>query len=263
MQVALISLDQCWENKAANKIVCSEISHRVMNKYPEVDIIIYPEMTLTGFSMKNPLLPEPTNNSVSMNFFKQLSESTKCTHVFGHSVKENEVLFNRCSAVNHRGHKLAAYDKMHTFSFAGESNLYSRGNKVAQFEVNQVNIGLSICFDLRFPELYGCYRESCEMVINIANWPASRKEHWDTLLRARSIENQYYMIGVNRIGVDGNNIEYQYSSAVYNPLGELCAPIFKENGIDIYDLDLGMVDDIRNQFPFINDRRNKIYKKFN
>lgn len=262
MRIALVSLDQCWEDKVENRLQCSRLSQLINTDFSEVDLIVYPEMTLTGFSISNPDLAEPATESESLDFFKQLSLNTQCRHIFGHAVRDsNDNHFNRCSAIDSSGQILAAYDKIHTFSYAGESELYARGDTAQQFEIDQTNIGLTVCFDLRFAELYAHYRDSCHMVINVANWPASRKSHWLTLLRARAIENQYFMIGVNRIGTDGNNMEYQSSSVVYDPLGGECAPMHEEEGLAIYDLDMAQVDEVRAQFPFINDRRNELYKK--
>jgi len=262
MRIALVSLDQCWEDKVDNQLQCSRLSQRINADFLGVDLIVYPEMTLTGFSISNPDLAEPATESESLNFFKQLSLKTQCRHIFGHAVRDgNDNHFNRCSAIDSSGQILAAYDKIHTFSFAGESELYARGDKAQQFEIDQTNIGLTVCFDLRFSELYAHYRDSCHMVVNIANWPASRKSHWLTLLSARAIENQYFMIGVNRIGTDGNGMEYQPSSVIYDPLGELCTPLHEEDGLAIYDIDMNQVTNVRAKFPFADDRRNELYKK--
>ena len=260
MRVALVSLNQCWEDKVENKLQCVRVSKRVSTEFSDVDLIIYPEMTLTGFSILNLDLAEPVKDSLSTEFFRQLSVQTQCGHIYGHTVIDNDNYFNRCSAIDSHGQTLATYDKIHTFSFAGESELYSRGNKSAECEINQARIGLTVCFDLRFSELFAHYRADCNMVVNIANWPAARKEHWLTLLRARAIANQYFMTGVNRIGTDGNGIDYQSSSVIYDPLGEQCKPEYHEEGLSIYELNMSQVSSVRTQFPFINDRRTNIYQ---
>jgi len=263
MKIALVSLDQLWEDKEGNRAQCNSTSQRITREFPGIDLIIYPEMTLTGFSVANASIAEFSEGSETIEFFKKLAANTNCAHIFGMSGKnENEIHFNQSGCVNDEGKILSVYSKMHTFSFAGESDLYSRGELPADFEIKGAQLGLSICYDLRFAELYAYYRSNCNLVINIANWPASRKEHWLTLLRARAIENQYFVVGVNRTGVDGNDIEYEQSSVIFDPLGNSVTPIDCEETVSIFDLDLNDVAKVRDRFPFINDRRNNIYRNF-
>jgi len=104
--------------------------------------------------------------------------------------------------------------------------------------------------------------KQCYIIINIANWPAARKDHWFTLLKARSIENQSFFIGVNRIGIDGNNLSYEKSSIIYSPNGELLKPDFKSREFDIFEIELPIVDKIRSSFPVQNDRKGELYAKW-
>ena len=121
---------------------------------------------------------------------------------------------------------------------------------------------MSICYDLRFPELYQQLSKSNLILVNIANWPNTRITHWKTLLKARSIENQSFMIGVNRTGSDGNGLEYEESSLVFSPSGEEIYPLEISDEIKIFDLDLNIAMDSRKRFPFKNDRKKNIYKNF-
>lgn len=263
MRIALVSLDQKWEDKKGNQAKCNLISQEIVENNSNIDLIIYPEMTLTAFSIANSELAESESTSESVSFFKALSIKTQTDHMFGLAVKNKDAQYlNRCCFINSEGDIKAKYDKMHTFSFAGESELYSRGESPVVFKTNDAEIGLSICFDLRFPSLYAFYRERCNLMINIANWPDIRKSHWLTLLRSRAIENQFFMIGVNRTGVDGTGLLYTPTSVIYDPLGEQVKPVFSKDEYAIYDIELNNTTDVRSKYPFANDLRTELYKEF-
>ncbi|HBY86104.1 MAG TPA: hypothetical protein DEO86_09535 [Colwellia sp.] len=263
MKIALVSLDQKWEDKKGNQDQCRLISKRISEKFPDLDLIIYPEMTLTGFSVTNKTISEFENNSESINFFKELSATTQISHLFGLAIKTaDKQHYNRCCYINKNGKMLAQYDKMHTFSFAGENELYSRGNKPEIVQVDGAKIGLAICFDLRFSPLYTYYRKQCNLMVNIANWPDARRSHWLNLLQSRAIENQAFTVGVNRTGLDGNGLSYEQSSVIYDPLGEIVTPIYSEKESAIYDINLKYVDEIRSKLPFADDLRTELYSNF-
>ena len=263
MKIALVSLDQKWEDKKGNQDQCSLISKRISEQFPDIDLIIYPEMTLTGFSVTNEAISEFENNSESIRFFQELSAVTHISHLFGLAVKTtNNQHYNRCCYINENGQMLAQYDKMHTFSFAGENELYSRGNKPEVVEVNGAKIGLSICFDLRFSPLYSYYRKLCDLMVNIANWPDTRRSHWLNLLQSRAIENQAFVVGVNRTGFDGNGLSYEQSSVIYDPLGDMLTPVYSDKESVIYDINLQDVHKVRSIFPFADDLRTELYSSF-
>ncbi len=263
MKVALVSLDQLWEDKKGNQAQCRSISQRISEQFSDIDIIIYPEMTLTGFSVSNKTISELESNSASIDFFKELSAITHISHLFGLAVKTaDNIHYNRCCYIDSHGRLLAQYDKMHTFSFAGENELYSRGNKPEIVEISEIKMGLTICFDLRFSPLYSFYRKRCNLMINIANWPDVRRNHWFNLLQSRAIENQVFMVGANRTGFDGNGLSYGLGSVIYDPLGEMVTPVYSDNEYSIYDINLQDVDNVRSKFPFAEDLRNELYSNF-
>ncbi len=263
MKVGLVSLDQAWEDKTINMINCKSISEEMVRNCPGLDLIIYPEMTLTGFSVRNPNIAESEFESPTLDFFKTLAKHTNCAHIVGISVTNNYgKYFNRCFYIDQFGDVKTQYDKMHTFSHAQENLIYSKGEKPSYIKDKESIIGLSICFDLRFPELYSFYRQHCNIVICIANWPATRKAHWYSLLQARSIENQLFVIGVNRVGIDANNLEYESSSVIYGPDGNAIFESIAGNFYSIYDLNINEVNEYRKLMPFVKDRRPEIYKDF-
>ena len=143
------------------------------------------------------------------------------------------------------------------FSFAKEDKYFIPGKKISFGNLNKkISLGITICYDLRFPELYYLLSKNCEVVINIANWPLERIDHWRTLLKARAIENQMYIVGVNRTGNDFNKFTYPSSSMVFGPKGNKCKPVYKNKIIGIYDIDINEVAMSRKSFPSTYDRRN-------
>lgn len=262
MKIAIVSLDQSWEDKESNKEKCRTLSAKVKKLDNQVELIIYPELTLTGFSILNKDLIEQEDQAETIRFFRQLSEIHNTIHMFGVAVKSYDGLnYNKLLAVDERGNMLANYSKMHTFSLARESELFATGNYPEILKLKDGRIGCSICFDLRFSQLYNHYRDNCNAIVNIANWPAKRIQHWEILLRARAIENQLFMIGVNRTGTDGNEILYSSSSFVFDPLGNKLSPVKICDDISIYCIDFSEVNLVRDAFPFAQDLRTDLYPK--
>ena len=119
---------------------------------------------------------------------------------------------------------------------------------------------MTVCYDLRFPEIYSALATKTDIIVNIANWPEKRIEHWATLLRARAIENQIFIVGVNRIGSDPNNHNYVKSSVVINPNGEVLESIHTELELDIYEVDKAILTEFRSKFSTTQDRNPDFYK---
>ena len=132
---------------------------------------------------------------------------------------------------------------------------------MVSLKLKDFTIGLTICYDLRFPELYQSLSRQCNVLLTIANWPAKRVADWRLLLHARALENQCYMIGVNRTGVDGKGLEYEKSSSAIDPMGKDVEPTQKSDIIDVYDIDKSVVSSYRDSFPVKKDRRVELYKE--
>jgi len=164
-----------------------------------------------------------------------------------------------CIATPENGSKVL-YKKIHPFSYVNEDKLYASGNELGIINLKNISIGLTICYDLRFPELYSAMAKKVDAIIVIANWPKSRISHWKTLLKARSIENQCYMVGVNRIGKDGNGVEYEKSSMVISPKGEIIPPRLTTSEIDVCNIDSNLVSKTRDEFPTLKDKRKSLYQ---
>jgi len=258
MKIALVSLNQIWEDKKAN----FDLYEKYILKASEqnVDLIIFPEMTLTGFSNNIDLTSEEFETSKTIEGFSSLAKKFQMGIVFGVVIKNGDKAFNKSIFIDKFGEILGDYSKIHPFSFAGEDKYFNAGNKLSVVHFEDMTIGLTICYDLRFPELYTGLAKKSDLIINIANWPAKRVDHWNTLLKARAIENQIFIVGVNRTGIDGNGLEYIESSNIFNANGENLN--FEQvEDMKIYEIDTNWTKEFKIKFNTTNDRKIEFYKE--
>ena len=258
MRIALISLNQVWESKDLNFQYCR--SYLKQAKKQDVELVIFPEMTLTSFSMNTEVTAEDSASSKTVELFKQLAKEIQIAIIFGVVFQDGEKATNNALIVDSAGVIRGSYSKIHPFSFAGEDKAFNGGTEIRFAKFGLVTIGLTICYDLRFPEIYSALGKSCDLIVNIANWPAKRVDHWNSLLKARAIENQVFIVGVNRTGVDDKGLEYVKSSQVNNPNGELLSPITSESEIDIFDIDPEYIEKFKQTFSTTQDRKPEFYK---
>ena len=258
MLIATVSLDQVWEDKKKNYLICKKYVREASSRGS--DLIIFPEMTLTGFSTNLPHVVEDSINSGTIEQFKYLAKSNNIAIVFGVVLKNGRKAMNHCVFVDKNGDVKGMYAKIHLFSSANEDLALNPGNKLVIIDFLGVNIGLTICYDLRFPEIYSALSKRCDLIINIANWPEKRIDHWNTLLKARAIENQVIIVGVNRIGIDGNNLKYKESSKAYNACGDDILTSGTFNGMNFYILDKKVTEEYKQLFNTTIDRRPEFYK---
>lgn len=258
MLIALASLDQYWENKSANLMNCRELFYKA--KSHNAQVIIFPEMTLTGFSMNIGVTAEEEETSPTVESFRRLSVEFGIGTIFGVVFRHNKKATNNAVYIDGTGKTIGKYQKVHPFSFSGEDKYFNAGEEILSVDFGLLKMGITICYDLRFPEIYSALAVKSHLIVNIANWPARRIEHWTTLLRARAIENQVYIAGVNRIGTDGNGLNYIKSSIVVNPNGEILEPIYAGGELDIYEVDKDALSEFRSRFSTTQDRNPLFYK---
>ena len=258
MRVALVSLHQVWEKKDENFQACYSYAQRAKAKGAE--LVIFPEMTLTAFSMNTNDTAEACATSETVELFKELARELQIAIVFGVVFREGDKATNNALMVDCAGNIKGSYSKIHPFTFAGEDKVFNGGNEICIIKLEAMTIGLTICYDLRFPEIYSALGNQCDLIINIANWPAKRVEHWNVLLKARAIENQLFMVGVNRTGTDGKGLEYMKSSQVISPNGELLNPVILEDELDFFDIDLEFISIFKQSFSTTQDRKSEFYK---
>jgi predicted amidohydrolase len=246
----LIQSDLHWEDKARNLAMFEEKIKSIQEKK---QVVILPETFNTGFSMDPNRLGE-TMNGDTVAWMVRVAKEHKIILVGSIMIQEKFKNYNRLLWVLPSG-EIQHYDKRHLFSLGGEQDQFSSGERRVIVQVNGWRILLQICYDLRFP-VYARQQKDDEYdaILFVANWPQKRIDAWNTLLKARAIENQCYTIGVNRIGEDVTELVHNGCSSIYDPLGETI--YYKENTEDIFTttLDTELVQMIRKKLPFQQDR---------
>lgn len=248
---SLIQTSLFWEDKIAN---LSMLENKINSITEKTEVIVLPEMFSTGFSMQPELLAE-TMDGASVQWMRRIAAQKKVVLTGSLIIQEDDHFYNRLLWVLPNG-EVGHYDKRHRFAFAGEDKHYSAGNRRLVAQVKGWKINLLICYDLRFPVWARQQSEDTseyDVLIYVANWPERRNHAWKTLLTARAIENQAYVVGVNRVGNDGNQIYHSGNSMVIDPLGEIV--YHKEHEEDIFTITLQKdhLTEIRNKFPFWKD----------
>lgn len=254
LRITIVQFDQKWEDASANY----KSIERLLLNCPETDIIVLPEMFHTGFSM-NTNLAEEWNNNESLTILKNWSRKFNAAIYTSFMVSENEHFYNRGIFVEPSS-KVWHYDKRRSFGLGGEDKVFTEGTTETIVDFKGWKLNLQICYDLRFPELIRNRIEASgqpayDVLLYVANWPSKRRFHWKTLLQARAIENQCYTVGVNRTGVDGNNLTYSGSSAVYNGLGETLVELNDQEFVQTVVLSKSDIQNLRIQLPFLKDRK--------
>jgi predicted amidohydrolase len=250
MKAGLLQYNPLWENPQGN---IEKIEKMVESVSTKIDLLVLPEMSLTGFTMESKKFAEDLDG-ISTLYFMKLSQRLKCHILAGIIEKSEEGIFNSLVHFNN-GLINARYRKIHPFGYGMEDKNYSSGKEIVITKIDNVKAGLTICYDLRFPELYRLYsKQRVELLVNIANWPVPRIEHWCTLLKARAIENQCFVIGVNRVGSD-LHLQYNGCSSVIDPMGNILLSILDEENIFIVDINPALVKETREKLPFLEDVR--------
>lgn len=264
MKIALTNMDITWEDKSVNRDKCLELIKRASEC--EARLILFPEMTLTGFTMNPQEYGETAGeDSETVKFFKRLSEQYAIAIGFGYIEKgEKDGLAKNHMAVVDAGKLLGDYVKIHPFSYGEENRHYCGGDHLVTVSVDGVTLGLSICYDLRFPELYQAMR-NCDAIAVIANWPKGRVAHWKALLPARAVETQSYLLGVNRIGRDVS-LDYEASSAAYDYDGRRLSVACKATSYGdeclMIEIEPDRVRLWKKDFPAAKDRKPALYASF-
>lgn len=248
MKIALIQTSLVWENPAENWNLLEEKIRSISEK---IDLIVLPEMFTTGFSMR-PDMVFDTMDGETITWLQSLAKSKDSAITGSLVIKENDSFYNRLVFVFPSG-EIQFYDKKHLFTLAGEDKVYASGKKRLIIKYKGFKICPLICYDLRFP-VFSRNTEDYDLLIYVANWPNQRIMAWDSLLKARAIENMCYTIGVNRVGVDSNNLEYNGHSQCINPLGEYVLQPQEKEGVYITIIDKDMIVENRAKFGFLNDR---------
>lgn len=247
LKIALIQSSLHWEAKSTNLDMFAE---KISNAKTNQDLIILPEMFSTGFSMKPELFGEEMNGE-SVAWMR--SQAKKSNSVIAGSliIKQEQSYFNRLIWMRPDG-SLETYDKRHLFRLTNEQDHYVAGSERKIVELNGWRINLNICYDLRFP-VWSRNRNNYDVLLNVANWPAKRSHPWKTLLRARAIENMCYVLGLNRVGEDGNGYFHSGDSAIIHPDGTALEACSVREKILYATLSKQDLVDFRERFQFYKD----------
>ncbi len=255
MRIAFCQQEIAFEDKNENlKRICSFVEKA---KKENAEVIFFPEMSFTGFSMNIKNTVEKSDDNI--NIIKNLAVNNYIYIGFGWVNSILDKAENHYSVVSPKGEFICDYIKIHPFSYAGEDDFFVAGNRLAFFNINNIKFSVFICYDLRFPEIFQSASKKADVIIIAANWPEKRKEHWKTLLKARAIENQCYIIGVNCFGIQ-KNIFYSGDSRVYNPDGKIICFAKEKEDMVIFDFS-NDTEKYRKAFPVKGDRKNEFYKK--
>jgi len=249
LKTAFIQSNIVWHNAEINRI---NFSKKINAISEEVNIIILPEMFSTGFSM-NPQEIAETMQGETVQWMQRLASEKNCAVSGSVIISENNHYYNRFLFVYPSG-EIKHYDKRHLFTLAGEEKIYTPGNEKIIIDYEGWKICPLVCYDLRFP-VWARNVEEYDVLLYVANWPKPRILAWDTLLRARSIENMCYVVGVNRVGSDTNKLEYVGHSAAYDCLGKRISKIeIEDEFIEIVKLDKEHISKVRRGLNFLNDK---------
>lgn len=272
LTITTIQTNLAWENKAAN---LQMLEKKIDGLEEKTEVIILPEMFSTGFSMQPALLAEDMDGE-TVRWMEEVAAKNKIILTGSLIIKEDDRYYNRLIWMLPNGQN-GYYDKRHLFGYAGEDKQFAAGNRRLIASVKGWRINLQVCYDLRFPvwarnrvleilqpagevvlpaaikETTNNTRPEYDLLIYVANWPERRSHAWKTLLCARAIENQCYVVGVNRVGRDGNNINHSGNSLVIDPLGEVLYHIADEEDIFTITLQREHLEDVRTKFPFWKD----------
>jgi predicted amidohydrolase len=248
MKVALIQTALYWEKPKENRFHFDQIINSIAES---IDLIVLPEMFTTGFTMNAHDMAESSSGETTL-WLQALARSKNCAITGSIVIKENGNYYNRLLFVFPSG-EIKTYDKRHLFTLAGEDKIYTAGNKKTIVDYNGFRICPQICYDLRFP-VFSRNTEGYDLLIYVANWPNVRISAWDCLLKARAIENQCFVIGVNRIGEDNNHHCYNGHSQAIDYQGNYLLEKNDSNGFFIVDLDKSNLLSFREKFNFLSDR---------
>ncbi|TRW22600.1 amidohydrolase [Flavobacterium zepuense] len=247
MKISLIQTSLAWEDAAANRANFATLA----NAIKETDLIVLPEMFATGFSM-NPEKVAEKMDGLSVQWMQDLATQKNCAVAGSLVIEEDGSYYNRMFFV-FPDKQYKTYDKRHLFTLAGEDKVYTRGNQKLIVDYKGWKICPFVCYDLRFP-VFSRNTEGYDLLIYSANWPEVRTLAWDTLLRARAIENQAYTVGLNRIGQDGNGHNYIGHSQVVDALGTYILEPQEDEVIVTVEINKASQDEIRSKLAFLNDK---------
>ena len=254
LTITTVQTNLHWEDKSVNLQILEE---KILGIKERTEIVVLPEMFNTGFSMNPEKLAE-TMEGETIQWMKRISAQQKIILTGSLIIQEADHYYNRLVWMLPNG-QYGVYDKRHRFAYAGEDKQFSAGSKRLIASVKGWKINLLVCYDLRFPvwarqtPLTESAQPEYDVLVYVANWPERRNHAWKILLQARAIENQCFVVGVNRVGNDGNNIYHSGDSMVVDPMGEVLYSKKDVEDVFTITLDGDHLQSIRGKLPFLRD----------
>ncbi len=248
MKIALIQTPLIWENPSENR---ASLQEKISSISQYVDLIVLPEMFTSGFTM-NPEKIAETMQGETISWLREIARTKNCAITGSLVIQENGKYYNRLVFVFPSG-EIQHYDKRHLFTLAGEDKVYTRGTEKLIVNYKEFTICTLVCYDLRFP-VFSRNVEDYDLLIYVANWPKPRVNAWDILLKARAVENMSYVVGVNRVGTDNNNLEYVGHSQAVDFFGNCLQEPQENEGVFIVELDKSTLLETRKKLAFLNDK---------
>lgn len=232
-----------------------------LNKYEKCDFVFLPELWTIGWDCPSfPASAEILENSKSVSMLKNIAKEFGVNILGGSFVrKDSDKLFNTCPVINREGEVICIYDKNHLYSYNGdtENSYISVGENPIMVEIEGVKLGISICYDIRFPEIYRAYRKAgADILVNMAAWPKSRKVHWDTLTKARAIENQTFTVALTQTGLLADGVENLGHSMIIDYNGNILDEINEVEGAIYAEIELEKMYEFRNKCTILKDIKN-------
>jgi predicted amidohydrolase len=258
MLVAGLQLDIAWEDPEENFRRASDLACRAVADGARM--IALPEMFATGFSVNSPAVADHAD-AIRL-FLSDLAREHGVWVLGGFAEPTDARPVNSCSLLTPTGDEVLCYRKVHPFTLAGEGKVFDGGDSIHTAEAEGVRITPLICYDLRFPELFRAAALETDLFVVVANWPVKRGRAWRTLLAARAIDGQAWVLGVNRVGDDAEGFHFRGDTALVDPMGEVVASLADRAGVVIGEVDAERVKAVREKFGFLDDRRHQLYAEW-
>jgi predicted amidohydrolase len=251
VRVAAIQHDIVWEDAGATRALVTPMIREAAAAGAR--LIVLSEMFATGFSMRPDRIAEDEGGPSERLLLDQAAEHGAWL-IASIAQRGEDGLFRNNAIVAGPDGSVRRYAKIHPFSYAGEHEVYAAGDRFLTLDVEGLRVTVFVCYDLRFADEFWACALDTDVYVVPANWPAARREHWSILLRARAVENQAYVIGVNRVG-SGGGLDYAGDTVVIDPLGRTSTTDSDEPSVLLADVDASVVSDTRRDYRFLPDRR--------
>jgi predicted amidohydrolase len=256
MIVAGLQFDLAWEDPAVNFRRADRLAEQAAAAGAR--LLALPEMFATGFAVHSDEVPQHADSV--REYLSEMARRHGTWVLGGYAEPGGHKPLNSCSLMSPDGGEALHYSKIHPFSLAGEQRRYAGGDHIHTITIEGVRVTPFICYDLRFPEIFRAAAGDTELFVVIANWPERRSYAWRTLLAARAIDGQAYLLGVNRVG-EAEGVSHRGDSALIDPMGEVAEELVGDSGVVIGEVDPDRVHQIRDRFGFLDDRRPQLYSR--